>query len=289
MAENHLRQELRRAIDQSEPPWNAAAEPLRLTARRIRRRRRIVTGALAGCLSVVGVVTATAAIPHLIDSGRESTQTAASMDFSPDTLTASIQDAASVSASPPRWQQSVVQAYDAQGNLIEGADRDKATNWKATFTSSPDHILEIRLSHDEASTDTLLAACANDIEAGIDITCDVTDGSSGATIQTVVRRVASDNGAWAIVADRAGNMSSDQLWFQRMARAYKTDGSVVVAAKMVKAGSLEQARRTWSLDASDLAQIIGHDGLWFPQPPKGQNGCGWIVPSEAAQHSCGSN
>lgn len=289
MAEDHVRQELRRAIDESEPPWNVAAEPVRAAARRVRRQRRIVASTLAGCLAVVGVVAATATIPQLIDSGRDSAETATSMDFSPDALTASIQDAASASASPTRWQQSVVKAYDAQGNIIEGADRDKATNWKATFMWSPDHILEIRLSHDEASTDTLLAACANEVEAGIDITCDVTDGSSGAAVQTVVRRVVDDSGAWAIVDDRAGNVPSNELWFQRMARAYNTDGSVVVAAEMVKAASLEQARRAWSLDASGLAQITAHDGLWFPQPPRGQNGCGWIVPSEAAQHSCGND
>lgn len=286
MAENHLRQELRRAVDQGEPPWNATAEPVRAAARRVRRRRRIVAGTLAGCLSVVGVVAATATVPHLVDSGRESAGTATSTEFSPDALAASIQDAASFPTSPTRWQESVVKAYDAQGNVIEGGDRDKATNWKATFTWSPDHVLEIRLSHEGASTDTLLAACASEVEAGIDITCDVTDGSDGAAIQTVVRRVVRDSGAWAILDDRAGNVPSDELWFQRMARAYNTDGSVVVAAEIVKAGSLEQARRTWSLDASGLAQIVGHDGLWFPEPPNGGNGCGWTVPSEAGQHSC---
>lgn len=275
-------------LTSDEPALSLTAPQVRSKAQSVRRKRRLGVGIGACALAAAGVVATPAITGLLTEDSTETSAANATEDFSPDDLTEALRANGERYALRNFGETSAqIVAWDAQSNEIAGDDRDKATIWFSSFDYSPTNILEIRLTQESSnSVDSEQQHCVEEVEAHWSVKCEASALPDGTVIREQTRGVTRQPGAWPVVTSDKFDSRSGHLWFQRMIRAYHPEGGVTAAVEFIKADSAEEAVANSTLSDADLSDIALDPALRFPEPPQGENGCGWVIPEKQDLYGC---
>lgn len=267
-----------------EPPLAATGRQIRELGRR--RRRRTWGGAVLSlaAIAVAGGLT----LSESGDGSRATDPADSAAGFSPDELASSLR--ASLGQAVPtsaRGSSVTVGAFDAQENQIQGTDRDKATLWRASVAPSATSLVEVSLAHDSDNAIDSLAADCQESVGTLNLSCSTSE-RNGSTIETIVRAVHRQDGAWPVVFPKEVDTADGQLWFLRRVTGYR-DGQTISASEYVAADSLKQAEASWPISVDELTSIATETDLVFPAPPADSDepGCGWVVPEADDATTCG--
>lgn len=271
----------------TEPPWGTTAADVRRRAGVVRRRRRSLLAVSACVVAVVGIVLG----PRLVGAvGSEDTSVAGkdSRVSSAEELAGVIRQIGLDHAPAGVGEDSIiVEALDANGNRIEGADRDKASEWVGEFDYGLDHRLDLRLTHGPLlPLDEEEGSCAAAVDTGWAVSCDVEELSDGSIVRVDTRGVVEANGAWEGVTTDRFEAESERLWMQRTVRHHHPDGDATTVTALARA----EAREGPSIDGlatdEELNAIAADTRLRFPAPPQTADGCDWVVNDKRSSHWC---
>lgn len=274
MTESEIRDQLNLALSAQEPPLRADVHAVRTAG--VRRRRRRTTGVVA---AAVVLVASAALAPGLLrgdEHARDRPPTATtSIPSTPSTPAELATRLEQLAAETGDWESVRVVAEDAQGFAIDGADRQFASRWKATYTS-PDHVVTIIVTHQSdipvTGTDT---SCTAPLEFYGATSCKVSTSGAG-VVRLLERPSAYDGGSWIIPSKPPG------AWTIRQATSFRDD--------VLSVSVTEGVRRAVDAVLSDdtLTAIALDPVLDFTDRSDDESGgpCGWIVPEQRDNYSC---
>ena len=204
--EDVLSREIREHLVAAEPAVGVRPDQVRARGRRALRRRRIAVSGAAG-LAVAGACLAGVVVADLsTGDGTEPSVTARTQDFSPDSLEADIRqrvDALQTRSSQVGWVEQRMEAVGRQGGLLDEAEREDATQWKAVFTSPDgDHVLDVNLFRGGAVTqDAMQRDCDSMLEEGYADVCEVDTARDGGPLRVTERATYPMGGGWPAVQE----------------------------------------------------------------------------------------
>lgn len=154
------------------------------------------------------------------------------------------------------------------GTRLDPADYDRTDSWAGWYDLSPTDRLMVSLRHDR-SADELSGRqyCAQSLAEGDAERCTsarLADGSVAITSVHRNRRLG-DGGPDTLAGDRAG-----EWWFQRQVDNRRGYGFGVVVREYVRAGSLAEADRLWSVTPEQLSDLAASPRLVYrlQDPPE---------------------
>lgn len=288
MTEDQLRTLLREETLAGEPAFLLTSDGPRARGRRTRARRRTAGGMAAAAVLTGAALLAPGLLPSADGPERPGpvapSETAA--PAYPETMPPAINAAlAAATAGQPDFATRSIQAHDWQGNVITGADRDKADSWAGAWTWSPTHQLDLGLWHAEEQPETAATqqSCAEEM-ATFWFRCDARELDDGTLVVHRVGAVKHDFGQYfqPLTHGRLGD--PDERWFEHTVET--TRGSrMVIVVERVKAPSYAAALDELRLDDAAIEGFALAEGLEFPEPPRDpETGCRWIVPEKRDEY-----
>lgn len=267
MSEPDLRTLLRDEVLGDEPPFTMAPDWRSAGSRVVRRRRR--TWAAAASVSLVA--TAALLIPALGDgSGRadriQDIPPAAQKALDefdaatfPDLLDEEVR--AVVGDVLPPGVAGVIEPTLDGWTRLDPADYDHADSWAAWYDLSPTDRLMVSLHHDrsayELSGRQHCVQSLDDRSAERCTSARLADGSVAITSVHRNKRLG-DGGPDTLAGDREG-----EWWFQRQVANRRGYGFGVVVREFVRAGSLAEADRLWSVTPEQLSDLAASPRLVY--------------------------
>jgi hypothetical protein len=284
---------LREHVERQEPPFLLQPEPVLRQGRRRLRRRRV--GVVAAALVAGAVAAAPAVVSRGETSSADDATASALAGYRADRMPATLRAAAEAafSRSGTDFGAGTFGAFDDQGTALPARHWDKASSMSVSYGGGTDHRFELLLMHSgsEAEGDAR-QACANDLADGYAFTCEVTTTDTGAvvTVRVLAMRPAKDMSGWSAVTRdelRTGRpVSTDpdqgpidrgQVWFERAVESVHSDTFLTSALERVKAPDLATAEERFSVRLADARDLVTDPTLAIPRPPRGANGCPWML------------
>lgn len=277
-----------------EPPFMLSADTvIGGGRRRVRVRRAVGAVACAAVVSTVGLV----AVPGVLDdtsdgSGPDAAAQEALADYDPQEMARLLKERTDgvLDAPYPAHPEGKVVVRDGTWAELPTEHWDKASGMTVVYGDDrSDPNLNVRLSHSggEAEGDAR-RSCAIDLDAGHALVCDVTATSGGDVVVTRIsakRWVAGDDW-YGVPRHKLDDVSPQSLWFERQVESVHSETFLTTATETVKAADLETAERLFRVPVSAFTELVTDPELVMPPPPKGDNGCDWMLHPEGK--SCGN-
>lgn len=307
MTRTELTELLHRHVTDGEPTTSMPIDTVLANGRRAVRRRRIAGSAVAAAAAIAAV----AVVPHAFGGGHDSgiapaTQRALkNYDASamPQLIDDHVHSAFSGSVSDLGTGQFF--ASDEQGTKLPEKYYDKASAMSMQYDDG-DHRFSVYLAHAASEAEgNAHRICSDELDEGLDFSCTVEHTDAGVATTSVSallpedRTVSGISGwSWAAVTksqvehrltpkwlrdDPIGNthrpkhFDPSELWFERSVKVVHSQTFVTSTAELVRASSYEEAMRKFEVPADVLTTVSTDPELVIPEPPKGENGCGWLL------------
>lgn len=302
MTDSDLTTLVREHVTRDEPPFLLSPDTSIALGRRTLVRRRARRG-LAGVLTAAAVVAAVPLLPWgggPVDDpgGSVHPATADALEHyhastMPEVLDR--QTRAVLSRSVEDLGPADFTASDDQGQDLPAKHYDKASAMEVAYGGTSDHRWRVALMHarSEAEGDAR-KTCAEELSAGYAFSCTVTTSEAGDTVTTKVTAMRPlprfGPGSWgALTRDELrtgvpgrGNPSKnpidpEDVYFTRTVESVHSETFLTVAQEIVRAPDHATARELWQVPTQDLATLVSNPLLVIPEPPRGPNGCGWML------------
>jgi hypothetical protein len=291
---------LRQHVEHDEP-WSAPDPGPALDAgrRRLRSRRLLATTTVAAVLAVAAAL-AVPLLPGHGDGAGRGTGTGrgidpatrrALADYDAQQMPRILDEHASrvFSRSVPDLPAAHFIAYDDQGQELPPKYYDKASGMGVRYGDGTDHRWSVNLLHarSEAEGDPR-RICADSLEEGIYLECEVSPTPSGDLAVTRLGALRAGAGGWYVVTpEQLGHLDPDRVWFARDVEVVHSETFVTAISERVRAPTREAAEAAFDVPGSDLVELASDPALVIPPPPPGKNGCpAWVMPP--MEVSCGS-
>jgi hypothetical protein len=193
----------------------------------------------------------------------------------------------------------VFRASDDQGVTLPPRYYDKASGMSVSYGAHGDaRQVVVSLMHSRSEAEGgARKICKDDLAAGYAFACTVGTSSNGDTVTTRVMAVRMQpdfpDATWGAVTREelrtgvpvAGNPSQkpidpSEVYFIRDVESVHSETFLTSAQEIVKAPSFEGAQQAFKIPVEDLAQVVTDPELVIPEPPRGHNGCGWMLHPE---------
>lgn len=293
MTERDLSTLVRDHVTTDEPPFMLSADTvIGGGRRRVRVRRAVGAVACAAVVSTVGLV----AVPGMLDdtsdgSGPDTAAQEALANYDPQEMARLLKERADgvLDAPYPAHPEGKVVVRDGDWVELPTEHWDKASGMSVSYgDDQADHNISVSLYHSrgEAEGDAK-RNCANDLDAGYYLVCDVITTSDGEVVVTRVsaKRFAAGDGWYVVPRDKIDDANPKNLWFDRQVESVHSATFLTTATETVKAADLETAEGLFRVPVSDFTGLVTDADLVMPPPPKGDNGCDWML--NPGSTSCG--
>lgn len=268
MTNRSLADLIRREALADEPPFTMTSAPAVAAGRRAVGRRRLV-GSAVGAVVSVGVIAAALTLnPDETPEGVVAPPAAQEVldTFDPDTF-ASIIDAevrqAAAGAIPAAVEPRIEPTLDGYTRL-RPKDYAYTDSWTAWYDLSPTDQVMVILQRDQSANEGSARRYCNERLSDDAERCSVGTLADGSiTIEQVGKMVRTGSGGFD--SPRTGD-APDSWWFVRQVLNRRGNGFGVIAREYVKAPSLAEADRRWSLTSTQLTQVAGSPRLVYEMP-----------------------
>ncbi|MFL6157634.1 MAG: hypothetical protein ACJ72D_16185 [Marmoricola sp.] len=306
-----LRTRLREHVAGTEPAFTLSPDRAAALGRRTLKRRRIRRG-LAGA-AVLGAAAVT--LPALVSngvpagdrgSGYDPATVAALKGYDASQMPTKLRGAADPVVEtylPALSGTGAFRASDDQGVALPEKYWDKASGMDLRYGGQGTSRLRVSLLHSRSEAEgDARKNCENDVETGYAFSCEVStvDGDVVTARVFAVRKMDGPPGSadWGAVTRgelRTGDpvpgdpsqrpIDPDEIYFLRSVESVHSSTFLSVAEETVKAPSYQAAAAAFSVPVDALSDLVTDPALVIPVPPKGENGCAWMLHPE--NMSCG--
>lgn len=288
MTERDLSTLVRDHVTSNEPPFALSPDTAIGGGRRVVRRRRAIAGiACAAIVTTGAVVAAPMLADDRADSGKAidpATQEALD-NYDPQEMAKLLKERTDgvLDSSYPDHPEGKVWVGDGDGVQLPVEHWDKASGMSVSYGAvRADHSFSVNLLHSGAEAEgDANRVCADDLEEGIYLVCEVDTTAGGDVVVTRVgaKRWAGD--IWySVTRDQIDDVNPENLWFDRTVKSVHSETFLTTARENVKAADLETAESLFQVPVSDLIDLATDPALVVPPPPMGDNGCPWMLHPE---------
>ena len=304
MADHDLATLVREHVRQDEPPFLLSADTVMAVGRRTLVRRR----ARRGFAGVVVAAAAVAALPLApwggsgVGEDKTGIDPATAMaleNYEADRMPGILESHVRLALGDglAGLGRAEFTAADSQGNPVTPKDYDKASSMEVEYGGDGDRRVRVSLLHARSEAEgNARKNCANDLADGYVLSCEVTTSDRGDSIRTdvmAVRKLEGFAGAdWGVITleelrtrlAREGNPSSKPIdpagvYFIRSVESVHSESFLTRAEEIVRAPDVATAEQRWLVPVADLVDVVTDPELVIPEPPVGDNGCPWTLPS----------
>jgi hypothetical protein len=310
MTDHDLATLVRDHVQRDEPPFLMSPDTVMAVGRRTLVRRRARRG-FAGIVVAAAAVAALPLVPWAGSGGDDRTgidpATAAALEHYDAQRMPQLIDEharAALGAGLDGLGEGQFRAADDQGVKLPPQYYDKASGMSVSYGGHGDPrqvVVSLLHARSEAEGDAR-KICKDDLAAGYSFACTVGTSSDGDVVTTSVMAVRKqpdlpDATRGAVTRDELrtgipapGDPSQEpidpsEVYFIRLVESVHSETFLTNAEEIVKAPSFEAAQRAFEVSVADMERIVTDPELVIPRPPKGDNGCGWMLHPEGM--SCG--
>jgi hypothetical protein len=310
MTDHDLATLVREHVQRDEPPFQLSPHTVMAVGRRTLVRRRARRG-LAGIVVAAAAVAALPLMPWAGSGGDDKTgidpATAAALrNYDAQTMPGIIDEhtRAALGAGLDGLGEGQFRAGDEQGVKLPSEYYDKASGMSVSYGDHGDVrqvVITLLHSGSEAEGDAR-KICKDDLAAGYPFACTVGTSSDGDVVTTSVMAVRKQpdfpDATWgAVTRDELrtgvpvqGDPSQEpidpsEVYFIRAVESVHSETFLTHAEEIVKAPSFGAALQAFKVPVEDMERVVTDPELVIPRPPKGDNGCGWMLHPEGM--SCG--
>jgi len=312
MTKTELTELLHRHVTDGEPNTPMPIDTVVAGGRRIVRRRRFAGGVVAAAAAVVAV----AVVPHAFNGGGQGAGVApatqrALKNYDASAMPQLIDDHvhSALSGSVADLGTGEFFATDEQGSKLPEKYYDKASAMSMQYDDG-DERFSVYLSHSRSEAEgNARRICSDELDEGLDFSCTVEKTGAGVATTTVSALLplsgaeAGDVAGWSYAAvtksqvergvtpkwlrsDPVGRSAMPKhfdphdLWFERSVKVVHSQTFVTSTSELVRASSYAEAMRKFEVPADVLTTVSTDPELVIPEPPKGENGCAWLLHPE---------
>jgi hypothetical protein len=312
MTRTELTELLHRHVTDGEPTTSMPIDAVLASGRRSVRRRRLGGGVVLAAAAVAAV----AVVPHAFgggghDSGIAPATQRALKNYDASAMPQLIDDHvhSALSGSVSDLGTGQFFATDEQGTKLPEKYYDKASAMTMQYDQG-DQRFSVYLAHARSEAEgNARTICANELDEGLDFSCTVEKTDAGVATTTVSALLpldgaeAGDVARWSYAAvtktqvergvtpkwlrnDPVGrsampkHFDPDDLWFERSVKVVHSQTFVTSTSELVRASSYAEAMKKFEVPADVLTTVSTDPELVIPEPPKGENGCGWLLHPE---------
>ncbi|HEX7738479.1 MAG TPA: hypothetical protein VF426_02395 [Marmoricola sp.] len=311
MTRTELTELLHRHAHEGEPTSPMPVDAVVARGRRAVRRRRLGGGVAMAAVAVAAV----ALVPHTIGGGSAddtiapaTQQALRNYDASqmPQLIDDHVHSAFSGSVADLGAGEFI--ATDEQETKLPEKYYDMANAMRMQYDEG-DHRFSVYLAHARSEAEgNARRICADDIDSGLDFSCTVAHTDAGVATTTVSALLPEDHAvsgmaswSWAAVTksqvqrrltpkwlredpvggtSRSKHFDPHELWFERSVKVVHSQTFVTATSEFVRASSYEEAMQRFEVPAEVLTTVSTDPELVIPEPPKGKNGCPWLLHPE---------